>query len=435
MNALPPRPAIRKLFAALVILTVFLAGNVTGYMAKGARANTVAPAEFGLFWEAWELVELYFVDRNELDLSAMTYGAIRGMLDSLGDENHTVFFTPDEAKQQASSLEGSFEGIGAYVGTEDGYFTILSPIHGSPAEAAGLLAGDIVLSVNSEDIVGRPDWEVISLIRGPAGSTVVLTVQRADVTEPLEITVKRDRIDIDSVLWSPIPATDLAYLQITQFAADTGLELERALLEISESSINGKPVAGIVLDLRNNPGGYLHEAIRVGSQFLDEDEVILHARDANDEVMTYRAYGGSALARDLPMVVLINEGSASAAEIVAGALQSHERAPLIGEVTLGTGTVLRPYTLSDGSVVRLGVTNWLTPDFELIKNEGVMPDLAVEQAASVEMIDSIVLESLEGAELETHEDRQFGSALLMLQMSLMDGEIDAFTALPAETTP
>jgi carboxyl-terminal processing protease len=435
VNSLPPRPAIRKLFAALVIVTVFLAGNFTGYMAKSARANTVAPSEFGLFWEAWELVELYFVDRNELDLTAMTYGAIRGMLDSLGDENHTVFFTPDEAKQQASSLEGSFEGIGAYVGMEDGYFTILSPIHGSPAEAAGLLAGDIVLSVDSEEIVGRPDWEVISLIRGPAGSTVTLTVQRVDVAEPFEVEVKRDRIDIDSVLWSPIPETDLAYLQITQFANDTGLELERALLEISEASNEGKPIAGIVLDLRNNPGGYLHEAIRVGSQFLEEDEVILHARDANDEIMTYRAYGKFALARDLPMVVLINEGSASAAEIVAGALQSHERAPLIGEVTLGTGTVLRPYTLSDGSVVRLGVTNWLTPDFELIKNEGVMPDLAVEQAASVEMIDSIMLESLEGAELETHEDRQFGSALLMLQMSLMDGEIDAFTALPAETTP
>ncbi len=435
MNSLPPRPAIRKLFAALVIVTVFLAGNITGYMAKSARANTVAPSEFGLFWEAWELVELYFVDRNELDLTAMTYGAIRGMLDSLGDENHTVFFTPDEAKQQASSLEGSFEGIGAYVGTEDGFFTILSPIHGSPAEEAGLLAGDIVLSVDSEEIVGRPDWEVISLIRGPAGSTVTLTVQRVDVAEPFEVEVKRDRIDIDSVLWSHIPGTDLAYLQITQFANDTGLELERALLEISEASNEGRPIAGIVLDLRNNPGGYLHEAIRVGSQFLEEDEVILHARDANGEIMTYRAYGKFALARDLPMVVLINEGSASAAEIVAGALQSHERAPLIGEVTLGTGTVLRPYTLSDGSVVRLGVTNWLTPDFELIKNEGVLPDLPVEQAASVDMVDSMVLESLDGAELEAHEDRQFASALLMLQMSLMDGEIDAFTALPAETTP
>jgi carboxyl-terminal processing protease len=417
---------VRKLLAALVLLIVFALGNVTGYMARPALAREVSPAEFALFWEAWQLVEEYFVDREEVEPVDMTYGAIRGMLASLGDENHTVFFTPEEADQQASSLEGSFEGIGAYVGTEDGFFKILSPIHGSPAEAAGLLPGDVVLAVDAEDIVGLPDWEVISLIRGPAGSQVVLTILREDAEDPFDIVVTRDRIDINSVLWSRIPGTDLAYLQITQFAADTGLELEQALLAMEEAA-GDHSIQGIVLDLRNNPGGYLQEAIRVGSQFLEEDAVILHARDAEGEISTYRAYGRQGLARDIPMIVLVNEASASASEILAGAIQANERARVVGATTLGTGTVLRPFQLSDGSVIRLGVTNWLTPDYELIKNEGIQPDVMVEQSPTTEMIDSVRLEAMTDTALYEHDDRQFASALLLLRLLVTEGGGESLT--------
>lgn len=394
----------------------FVLGNATGYMARSAHAQTEErPPEFDLFWEAWNIVQGNFVDQDEVDASDMTHGAIRGMLDSLGDEGHTVFFTADEAEQQASSLEGSFEGIGAYVGIEDGYFKILSPMHGSPAKNAGLQAGDIVLQVDGEDIGGQAQWEIISKIRGPKGTSVLLNVVHPEANEPVDIEVVRDTIELESVLWSRIPETDFAYVQLNQFAADTSAELVKALTAIEAEADADRPIEGILLDLRNNPGGYLQEAVRVGSQFLDEDEVVLHARDANDRIYTYYSIG-EGMAREIPMTVLINEASASSAEILAGALQENGRAKLIGATTLGTGTVLQPFRLSDGSVIRLGVTNWLTPEKNLIKGIGVQPDVAIEQSPAVEMIDSIALQDMTRSDLYSHEDRQFASALLNLRM-------------------
>ncbi|MCB9148420.1 MAG: S41 family peptidase [Caldilineaceae bacterium] len=397
-----------------LILGSFAAGNVTGYLARPALAQS-EPTEFALFWEVWDLVLANFVDRDKIDYQQMTYGAIRGMLQTLGDDNHTVFFTPQEAEQQASSMEGSFEGIGAYVSLEEGFFTIIAPIHGSPAETAGVLAGDIVLAVNGEEITGQPEWEVISKIRGPAGTSVLLTILHAETDEPVEIEVVRQRIDIDSVLWARIPGTNLAYLQITQFAADTNREFLQALLEMADTSDGQLPVEGILLDLRNNPGGYLQQALLIGSQLLPEGEVILHERDAQGEVSTFTSRGPG-MAREMPLVVLINEGSASASEILAGSLQENGRARLIGEVTLGTGTVLRPYNLSDGSVVRLGVTNWLTPDMNLIKGQGIKPNVVVRQEASVRNLDSIALEEMSVEELRSSPDRQFSVALSFLRM-------------------
>jgi carboxyl-terminal processing protease len=321
------------------------------------------------------------------------------------------------ARQQQSSLEGSFEGIGAYVDQQDGVFVIITPIHGSPAEAAGILAGDVVLAVDGTDITGMDQWEVIQLIRGPSGTPVVLTVIHPDESEPEEIRVVRGRIDIESVLWARIPGTQLAQVQITQFANDTSRELRTVLRAINATRRSTSPdddIEGIVLDLRNNPGGYLQEALRVGSQFLDSGEIILHEKDAKDNIVTYRAEG-EGLARTIPVVVLINQGSASAAEILAGAMQENGRAVLIGMPTVGTGTVLRPFTLSNGSVLRLGVTNWLTPGYNLIKGQGIQPDEVIEQEASVEMINSFLLDDLSAEELGEHEDLQFKAAVEMLQ--------------------
>ena len=317
---------------------------------------------------------------------------------------------PEEAEQQQSSLEGSFEGIGAFVGQEEGQFRIVAPIHGSPAEAAGILAGDVVLKVNGDDITGLPEWEIISRIRGPADTQVTLTVLHPEETDPVDVTVTRGKIEIDSVTWRRIPDTDFAYLQISQFAADTGNELQDALKAIQAESESGAPIAGILLDLRNNPGGYLAQALRVNSQFLDKGKVILHERDAEGELRTYKSVG-TGLGRSLPMIVMINEGTASAGEITAGALQENGRAKLVGETTTGTGTVLQPFTLSDGSVLRLGVTNWLTPDQNLIKNVGVKPDLEVAQEASVEMVDSFTIEEATLQELLDRADQQFNTAL------------------------
>lgn len=394
---------------------MFLAGTATGFMARPALAAD-HPPQFDVFWEVWDLVDEYFVDQDNIDPMRMTYGAINGMLATLGDDNHTIFFSPEEAEQQESQLEGSFEGIGAFVEGHETGFRIVAPIHGSPAEEAGILAGDIVLKVNGEDIGGIPEWEIISRIRGPAGTSVVLTVLHPNETEPTDITVVRGKIDVESVTWARIPETNYIYLQISQFASDTGDELQKSLEAIDAKVAAGEAIDGVVLDLRNNPGGYLQEALRVNTQFLDAGKVILHERDAEGEIRTYRSVGNG-LARTYPMIVLINQGTASAGEITAGALKENGRAKLIGQPTLGTGTVLQPFNLSDGSVLRLGVTNWLTPEKNLIKGEGVQPDSVVEQDPAVPMVDSYTLEEAKSLrDVLGAGDKQFNLALLQLRL-------------------
>jgi len=401
------------LVTLLLMFVSFVAGNFTGILVQPVLAQHTTPPEFGVFWETWDLVVEYFVDRDKVDYKTMTYGAIQGMLNTLGYDNHTVFFPPDEAKQQASALEGSFEGIGAYVQEEEGKFVIISPIHGSPADEAGIVAGDVVLAVNGAEITGKAEWEVISLIRGPAGSSVNLSILHPGAQKPIDLSIKRGWIDIESVLWARIPGTTYAHLQITQFASDTSRELRTALQAILADRTDNKAVTGIMLDLRNNPGGYLQEALRVAYQFLPEGDVILHEQDAAGKITTYRVEGNG-MAREIRMVVLINGGSASASEIVAGALQENGRAKLVGTATIGTGTVLRPFSLSDGSVLRLGVTNWLTPNRELIKGHGIQPDMVVEQESTVELMDSVKLGELSAAEVRADPDLQFQAALSWL---------------------
>ena len=221
----------------------------------------------------------------------MTYGAIQGMLGTLGDENHTMFFSPEAAEQQNSAMEGTFEGIGAYVEDRDGFIRIVTPIHGSPAEKAGILAGDTVLKVDGEDVTGLASWEVVSRIRGPAGTTVLLTVLHPDDKDPVEISVTRGTIDVASVSWARIPDTDLVYLQISQFADDTGKEFDRVLKEIQSEVSAGHAIKGILLDLRNNPGGYVPQVIRLNSELLPKDDVIFLQRDAKGETITYKSMG------------------------------------------------------------------------------------------------------------------------------------------------
>ena len=408
----------RKMAVVVLILLAFVAGNITGFQTKALFAAE-EPTQFSVFWETWDLVVENFVDREKIDFTKMTYGAIRGMLESLGDTNHTVFFSPEEAKQQAESLEGAFEGIGAYVSNEDGKFTITQPMHNSPAEKAGLVPGDIVLAVNGESIEGLSESAVIAKIRGPAGTSVILSVLHPNATKPVDLSVTRDRIQIDSVIWHRIPGTTLAYVQITQFADDTADELEAALTAIQAEATGSDPIHGIMLDLRNNPGGYLNAALQVGSEFLDKGKIILHQRDAKGETSELKAFG-SGLAREIPVIVLINKSSASAAEINAGALRDHGRAKLVGETTAGTGTILNSYTLSDGSVVRIGVTNWLTPKLKLLKDQGVTPDVVIPQETSVRLLDGYSLESMTAEELGKSVDRQFNSALTLLKLQVLN---------------
>jgi carboxyl-terminal processing protease len=406
----------------ILIVISFLAGHITGYGARPVQAAE-QPREFSVFWEAWNVVVAHFVDRDKIDYAQMTYGAISGMLSTLGDDGHTTFLSPEAVKMEQSRLEGAFEGIGAYVSMEEGQIKIVAPIGGSPAEAAGLLPGDVILAVDGESVQGLSLNQVINQIRGPANTEVTLKVRHPNSLESVEVTIVRQRIEIDSVTWSLVPDSDIAYVKVTQFANDTGAELENALQEIVNTRVDGQPVSGLILDLRNNPGGYLREAIRVGSQFLPKDATILIESDADKKTSVHQSRGWFGYGRTIPIVVLINEGTASAGEITAGAIKENGRGILVGQTTFGTGTVLTQFNLSDGSAIRLGVTNWLTPDGNLIKGQGIEPNVLIEQPADTELLDADTLQRLSFQELLNTTDIQFLQA-----WELLDGPLPVMEA-------
>jgi len=263
------------------------------------------------------------------------------------------------------------------------------------------------------EVEGKALHQVIFLVRGPADSEVVLTVRRPEVLEPLQVSITRAQIEVPSVSWSPIPNTGISYVKISQFSSGVDRELKAALREISEAQSD----QGMILDLRDNPGGYLQQAIQANSQFLPNGELILIESDANQNQTIHRSRG-LGYAREMPLVVLINRGTASAGEITAGALKENERAVLIGETTFGTGTVLNQFGLSDGSAILLGVTNWLTPNGNPIKGEGVTPNLEVTQPASTRHVDVEFLRNLTAEQFSEIEDEQFLKALEQLGVEL-----------------
>ncbi len=414
-------PLANLVLIVSLVVGSFLIGAVVQVGEGSVLAQDDRPSQFVVFWEAWDYVQEYFVDRDKIDPTQMTYGAIQGMLNTLGDQGHTTFMTAEEVLRHDEDLESSFEGIGAYVTFEENEIRIISPIHNSPAEAAGILAGDVVLAVDGEDIYGQTLNEVIGKIRGPANSTVILTVLHPGSEDPVDISIVRAQIQQESVTWTLAPDTLIAYVSISQFADRTGRELATALWDVRRTRVKGQPVEGIILDLRNNPGGYLREAIQVVSQFVPEGAVVLQEEDAEGRRIVHETRGRG-WGRDLPIVVLINPGSASAAEITAGALQENDRAILLGETTFGTGTVLNQFSLSDGSALLLGVANWLTPDGRLIKGQGIQPDVEVIQPSSVRMVDSYALEEMTGPEMLASEDAQFLAGLAYMQEMLLSGD-------------
>lgn len=326
---------------------------------------------FAPFWEAWNLVHANYVDQPVDDVALMR-GAIRGMMDALGDQ-HSSYMDPEDYKQANASLEGSYEGIGAYVDTSTDYLTITSPIPGSPAEAAGLRSGDQVFAIDGEDMTGI-DAELVRLkVLGPAGTTVVLTIAREGTEAPFDISITRAKITIASASGEMLEG-DIAYFQVTTFGPNTMTELNAAIDELMPQN----PKA-IILDLRNNGGGYLQTSVEVASQFMGEG-VVLYEQFGDGTRNTYSVIpGGKATDTAIPMIVLINEGSASASEIVAGALQDTGRAKLLGVVSYGKGSVQNWIPLSgDNGAVRITIAKWLTPLEKTIHKIGLTPDYTVE---------------------------------------------------------
>jgi carboxyl-terminal processing protease len=366
---------------------------------------------FAPFWEAWNIVHQQFVDQP-IDDQVLMQGAIRGMMDALGDQQ-TFYMEPQVYENETSSLQGEYEGIGAYVDTDGDFLTIVSPIEGSPADQAGLLPGDKVIAIDGEDMTGIAPEQARLKVLGPDGTPVTLTVARDGESQPLEITITRAQIEIRSAEGKMLE-NNVGYIDINTFGEKTTQELRSALDDVLQQNPRG-----IIIDLRNNPGGYLSTAVEVSSEFIDEG-VILYEQYGDGRRDEHKALGNGQ-ATDIPLVVLINEGSASASEILAGALQDYERATLVGVKSYGKGSVQNWVPLSDNQgAARVTIARWLTPDERLIDHIGLMPDVVVEMTAE---------------DFEAGRDPQLDAAVETLQAILQGSPIPTSqpTSIPAFT--
>lgn len=324
---------------------------------------------FQPFWESWNYVLDQYVDQP-VDQTLMMRGAISGMLDSLGDA-HTSYMDPEMFRQQNTPLQGEYEGIGAWVDITGDYIIIISPMPGSPAEEQGIKSEDQVIAVDGEDMTGIEGELVLRRILGEAGTDVTLTIYRASTNETFDVTITRRKITIPSVT-SEMLDDNIAYVQLTTFGENTHDDLRKTLRDLLKED----PV-GLILDLRNNGGGYLNTAIDVASEFVSQSP-IMYEEFGDGERITYDSKPNG-LATDIPLVVLINEGTASASEITAGAIQDYERGVLVGVTSYGKGSVQNWITLQDDQgAIRITIARWLTPNERQINEVGLTPNFVVE---------------------------------------------------------
>jgi len=327
--------------------------------------------DFSLFWRAWAEIQEKFVDKGKLDNQKMLFGAISGMVKSLGDP-YTVFMSPEERKRFQEDVEGSFEGVGMEIGEKKGELTVIAPLEGTPAQRAGLRAGDKILKINDTLTADLTIDEAVNLIRGPRGTEVTLTVSRKDWDIPKEIKVTRDVIQVPSTKWE-IKEGNIAYIKLYQFSEKAADDFRNATFEISNS-----PAKKIILDLRNNSGGYLEVSQYIASLFLNKGQVVvIEDFGGKKEKEEYKSDINGPL-KDYPIVVLINQGTASAAEILAGALRDNQGVKLIGEKSFGKGSVQELEELPGGSSLKITIARWLTPKGNLITDVGLEPDIKVE---------------------------------------------------------
>jgi carboxyl-terminal processing protease len=414
------------IFYLLVLLAFAL-----GVMAERYRwlpgGKHYAPPELGdtfdPFWEAWTLVDKYYVDREAIQPKRMTEYSIRGMLASLGDIGHTTYLTPDEVEKLKNSLQGHFQGIGARLTIRNRRPTIIHTFPGSPARKAGLKSGDIILTVNGKNVSSLSVARIAEQVRGPAGTTVRLRIQRQGSSLPLSFKIARAKVEVPDVAWHMLPGTRVAHIAIQSFGDQADEQLRSALRQARRQGARG-----LLLDVRGNGGGLKEQAVAVTSEFLKDGVVFIEQDMKGRRIEVPVKEGG--IATDIPVAVLIDEGSASSAEIFAGALQDHERGKLVGTRTFGTGTVLRPFPLSDGSEVLLAVLEWLTPKGRQIWHKGITPDIKVALPEGATILLPNDETDLTAATLAKSEDKQLLRALEALQKQLQPKERGA--PVPAE---
>ena len=339
---------------------------------EAAEPQTIdgLPPEFAKLAEVWEILEREHIDAETLDPSALTDGAIRGMLEATGDE-HASYLDPEQYSFQRQEIRGTFEGIGAEVTMRNGLITIVAPIDDTPADRAGVESGDVILEIDGESVAGWDLFQAINRIRGEKGTPVRLLVRRKNTGEAVELEIIRDVIPLTSVRLTMLVGR-IGHLRITSFSGTTLEELERAMERFERSQ-----GMGLVVDIRNNPGGLLSSVVDVTSQFIDEG-LVLYQLDGQGNRRDWSAEPGG-IALDVPMVVLMNGFSASASEVFAGAITYHRRAETIGVKTFGKGSVNNLWPLRDGSAVNFTIGRWYTPDGRLIEGEGITP-LIVQEA-------------------------------------------------------
>lgn len=372
---------ISIILVLLVLGTSFLAGTLYGYdnrpgvekvaniMGQEAPPH-FSSIDFNLFWDAWSRLEQKYVDNSKLDRQKLMYGAIKGMVHAVGDP-HTEFMPPVEAKQFQENIKGSFGGIGAEIGMRKGVLTVIAPLKGNPAEKAGIKAGDKILKIDDKVSEGLSLDEAVQLIRGTQGTTVRLIIFRDSFERPKEFSVTRDEIHVQIVETEKKP-DGIFVIRLHEFTENAGIEFRKAVREFYESGSKK-----LVLDLRNNPGGFLTVSIDIASWFTPAGDVIARERYGDGSEDAYRS-SGYGLLEHIPTVVLINEGSASASEILSGALRDLRHIPLVGIRSYGKGSVQEVENLSGQSSLKITIAKWMTPNGTEIDGKGLEPDIKVE---------------------------------------------------------
>ena len=396
----------RILFLVVLLLGTALGAYMVGRSQSPATLDEEDRKSLALYAEALDTVRNNYVDQRDIDPKKETYGAIEGMLETLGDDGHTRFLTPEERKQNDQSLSGTYVGIGVQLEEKNGEVVVTAPIEGSPAEKAGIGSNDVLVAVDGESVRGDEVSEVAQKVKGPEGTRVELTVRHDGEKRTYDL--QRAEIDSPVASWALIPDTDVAIVLLSSFSDDSARELQNAFEEAKAAGARR-----FILDLRNNPGGRLDQAVEMAGYFLKPESVVYIRKDASGEREEITVEGDPE-STDAPLAVLVNEGSASSAEILAGALRDNGRAPVVGETTFGTGTVLSEFVLRDGSSILLGVAEWLTPDGDFIRNTGISPDVKVPLEEGAEPLTPAGTSDLSREEI-LEQDAQLRTAYEKLQ--------------------
>ncbi len=373
--------------------------------------STGDSVDFSLFWVVWKRLSQTYIDRATMDSQKMVYGAISGMVSALGDP-YTMFLPPKDNKDFKDELGGQFEGIGAQLGIKDSTIMVVAPLKDNPAEKAGIKAGDYILKVDGEDTSGWTVAQAVTKIRGPRGTTVKLTILHEKESKTTEVSIVRNTINVNSVdSWIKTPfdikeisgvqsiknhlssSKKVAYIRLSRFGDRTNDEWDTAVSEVASSYGKDPSLKGLIFDLRNNPGGYLEGAVYIGSEFIKSGNVVSQ-QNSNGSKEDYPVVRKGKLL-DIPVIVLVNKGSASAAEIVAGALRDYNRGKLVGEVTFGKGSVQTPEDLPGGAGIHITTGKWLLPKGDWIHKKGVTPDVLVEMESTDATSDAQLAKAVE----------------------------------------